>query len=390
MRLSFTLFLLFFTIAIQTNYAQDGEDITIGKKYTIHSSVLDEEREYWVSLPVSYDNEFQRYKRYPVMVVLDGPTHFRPVSGMVEAMSAGYNGNRQIPEMIVVAIRNVNRERDFTPDKVITVRKNDTGGGDRFLSFLEDELFPELDQNYRTLPYRILMGHSLGGLLATHAYLKEQTLFNAFIAVDPSFGTWDAEKMDGKLEKVTDQSFNRYLYIATANGGKRNFRNRDRHIRLFEALHSKCPEEFNAKLDYFEEENHSSVPLIAVYHGLSAIFSGYGFNYREATTANDLKRHFQTIAQRLAFDFPPPEELVNRIGYWLLRSNNEQEQQEALHFFKLNTELYPASFNAFDSLGEAYADLKNNEMAIESYQKSLELNPDNKNAETMIMRLNEK
>jgi predicted alpha/beta superfamily hydrolase len=129
----------------------------------------------------------------------------KSITGMVNYMSAGYNGNRKIPEMIVVAIQNVNRNRDFTPDKIITTRENDFGGGDRFLSFLEDELIPQLDQEYRTIPYRILYGHSLGGLLATHAYMKEKTLFNSFIAVDPSFGAWDADTMDKKLEAITNK-----------------------------------------------------------------------------------------------------------------------------------------------------------------------------------------
>jgi predicted alpha/beta superfamily hydrolase len=60
--------------------------------------------------------------------------------------------------MIVVGIQNVDRRRDYTPDKVVTVRENNSGGGESFLSFLEDELIPELDQKYRTAPYRILFG----------------------------------------------------------------------------------------------------------------------------------------------------------------------------------------------------------------------------------------
>lgn len=188
---------------------------------------------------------------------------------MVKFMS----GSGEIPEMIVVAIQNVDRRRDFTPDKVITVRKNNSGGGERFLAFLEEELIPVLDKEYRTEPYRILFGHSLGGLLAAHTYMKDKTLFNAFIAADPSFGTWDVETMDKKLEAVTENSFKRFLYLATANWGKRNIRNRDRHVRFYESLNSKCVGDFPAKMEYFEDENHRTVPLLAFYKGVSAIFA---------------------------------------------------------------------------------------------------------------------
>jgi predicted alpha/beta superfamily hydrolase len=380
--------LLFFLLGINQVEAQDVEPIVIGTKHILHSSILNEDREYWVSLPESYGNEGSSYKTYPVLIVLDGNAHFRSITGMVNYMSAGYNGNTVIPEMIVVAIQNVNRRRDFTPDKIITTRENDSGGGDRFLSFLEDELFPELDQTYRTDPYRILFGHSLGGLLATHAYMKEKTLFNAFIAVDPSFGAWDAETMDKKLEAVTVHSFERFIYIATANWGKRNIRNRDRHVRLYEALNSKCEGDFPAKLEYFENENHGSVPPIAFYNGMLAIFEGYGVYYRDIDTKEQLVQHFQSLSRRLSWDFSPPEYLVNRIGYTMLRSKEESDRSKALAFFILNTENFPDSFNAFDSLGEAYETAGDKEKAIENYKKSLALNPENDHARSKIEELN--
>lgn len=223
---------LFLLIGYTQAKSQDANSIVIGSKHSIWSDALGENREYWVSLPDSYDDEASSYKRYPILIVLDGNLHFKSISGVVNYMSSDAFRSWKIPEMIVVAIRNVDRGRDFTPDKIVTARENNTGGGDVFLRFLEEELMPKLDKNYRTTPYRILFGHSLGGLLATHAYMKDKTQFNSFIAVDPSFGTWDSETMDTKLESMTEQPFDRFIYIATANWGKRNIRNRDRHVRF--------------------------------------------------------------------------------------------------------------------------------------------------------------
>ncbi|MCB0686987.1 MAG: tetratricopeptide repeat protein [Saprospiraceae bacterium] len=378
---------LFFLLGFGGAHSQETGQIVIGTTHIIHSDVLDEDREYWVGLPESYGEEGTLYRRYPVLLVLDGSAHFRSITGMVNYMSYGYNGNIRIPEMIVVAIKNVNRRRDFTPDKIITTRTNDSGGGDRFLNFLEDELIPEIDQNYRTDPYRILFGHSLGGLLATHAYMKEETLFNAFIAVDPSFGTWDAQTMDQKLDSLTENSFRRYIYLATANWGKRNIRNRDRHVRLYEALNSKCEGEFPGKLEYFEDENHGSVPTIAFYNGISAIFAGYGISYRDIESTAQLVQHFQTISHRLSWDFKPPEYLVNRVGYSMLQSREEEAEKKAVAFFLLNTENFPNSSNAFDSLGEAYEMLGKKEEAIDNYKKSLQLNPANNHAQMKIESL---
>lgn len=365
-------------------HSQESDQIVIGTKHSMHSSILDEERSYWISLPDSYNDTNASYKKYPVLVLLDGNIHFKSISGMVNYMSSDRYRSYKIPEMIVVGIVNVDRRRDYTPDKIITRRENNSGGGEKFLSFLEKELIPLIEDQYRTEPYRILFGHSLGGLLTTHSYMKETSSFNSFIAVDPSFGTWDSETMDRKLDSLTPNSFNRYLYIATANWGKRNIRNRDRHIRLFEGLHSKSEDDFPGSLEYFEDENHSSVPVIAFLNGISTIYKGYGISYRDITSKEQLVNHYKTISDRLSWKISPPESLVNQLGYSALRN----DKTKALEYFILNTQNHPKSYNAFDSLGEAYEAQGNTKKAVESYKVSLKLNPNNTSAENRIKQLN--
>lgn len=381
---------LLLLIGINQVKSQDVGSIVIGSKHSLWSEILNEDREYWISLPDSYNVLESSHKSYPLLIVLDGNVHFKALSGMVNYMSSDLYRNRKIPEMIVVGIQNVDRRRDYTPDKIVTARENNSGGGERFLSFLENELIPELDQKYRTEQYRILFGHSLGGLLATHAYMKEKTLFNSFIAVDPSFGTWDSETMDKKLDFLNKNSFERFIYIATANWGKRNIRNRDRHVRLYESLNRKCKGELPAKLEYFENEDHSSVPIIAFHNGISTIFEGYGISYRDVADKEQLTQHFHTLSERLSWDFLPPEYLVNQLGYSMLQSGKDKDKSNALEFFTLNVENYPESSNSYDSLGEAYESLDDIQKAKESYKKSLELNPSNEHAKMKIKELSKR
>ncbi len=381
------IIVLVFLFWINQAKSQNVGKIVIGTKHIIHSSILKENREYWISLPESYHKKELSYKKYPLLFILDGNVHFRAISGIVNYMSFDLHSNTKIPEMIVIGIKNVNRRRDYTPDKVVTRRKNDSGGVENFLRFLKEELIPKLDKKYRTTNYRILFGHSLGGLLSVYAYMKEDSPFNAFIAADPSFGTWDCSTMDKKLDAVTSQSFKRFLYIATANWGKRNVKNRDRHVRLFDALNSKCEDEFYAKLEFFENENHATIPLIAFYNGISSIFEGYGISYRDVNNMEELIQKYKSLSKRLSWEFDPPENLVNRIGYKVLKSKNQIDKEKAFAFFYLNTKNYPGSYNAFDSLGEAYEILGDNKMAIKNYKISLYLNPDNEHASTKIKTL---
>ncbi len=87
------------------------------------------------------------------------------------------------------------------------------------------------------------------------------------------------------------------------------------------------------------------------------------------------------------------EDEFNTLGYDLLGDNNpfhrpeERRVREALNVFKLNIELFPASWNAYDSYGEALLKAGEKEEAIRMYRKSIELNPKNENGKKVLERL---
>lgn len=78
------------------------------------------------------------------------------------------------------------------------------------------------------------------------------------------------------------------------------------------------------------------------------------------------------------------EEEVNGFGYNLIRM---QKLDDAVEIFKINVELYPESFNVYDSLAEAYMLKGEKDLAMKFYKKSLELNPNNTNATEMIKKM---
>ena len=93
---------------------------------------------------------------------------------------------------------------------------------------------------------------------------------------------------------------------------------------------------------------------------------------------------FLVLSEELPSEEVLPEYPMNEMGYAFLR--NEQFET-AISIFKLNVEIYPESWNVYDSLGEAYMKSGNMGSAIENYKKSLELNPDNENAGIMLKRM---
>ena len=93
--------------------------------------------------------------------------------------------------------------------------------------------------------------------------------------------------------------------------------------------------------------------------------------------------HDFKAAQPTTYNFDEGE--LNSLGYRLL---NAKKFNDAIRIFQLNIEAYPQSSNVYDSLGEAYMDDGNKAQAIANYQKSLQLNPRNRNAAVYLQKLN--
>src|SRR5882672_2859014 len=96
--------------------AQPGNTISIGKTDSMWSSTLKEKRKFLVYTPPSYTNDGPFLsQKYPVLYLLDGDAHFHSVTGLIQFLGTGINGNYLVPEMIVIAIPNTDRTRDLTP-----------------------------------------------------------------------------------------------------------------------------------------------------------------------------------------------------------------------------------------------------------------------------------
>ncbi|MBS1503038.1 MAG: alpha/beta hydrolase, partial [Bacteroidetes bacterium] len=192
--------------------AQQDNPMVIGTVDSIHSNILNEERVINVHVPHG-----SKGQRYPVLYILDGESHFESAVAITDQMSG------VIPPVVVVGITNTDRERDLTPTHINADRMVNagdagrSGGGEKFLAFVEKELMPYIESKYPTEPYRIFSGHSLGGLTVVNAFINHTNTFNACIALDPSVW-WDNGRWIAGVEKALPQHdfSSRSLYIAIA------------------------------------------------------------------------------------------------------------------------------------------------------------------------------
>ena len=93
---------------------------------------------------------------------------------------------------------------------------------------------------------------------------------------------------------------------------------------------------------------------------------------------------FRKIKREKPDNVSVSESRLNNLGYLLMR---QKKLTEAIEIFKLNVEFYPNEWNVYDSLGEAYMNNGDKELAIANYKKSLELNPGNEGGATMLKKL---
>ncbi|SDY85033.1 hypothetical protein SAMN05444397_102419 [Flavobacterium aquidurense] len=392
-----TIFLFIFLILTTFGFAQNKNTIQIGTVDSIFSKVLNENRKVWIHLPKSAQNTGFGKQKYPVVYLLDGDGHFSSVVGMIEELSE-VNGNTLCPEMIVVGITNTNRNRDLTPTHsdvdLPFVPKNlseQSGGGEKFVEFLEKELIPYIDSKYPTAPYKTLIGHSFGGLTAINILTNHSNLFNSYIAIDPSMW-WDHQKFLAETQKklASKNLANVSLFLAAANTMdaamdvvkvRKDTTVFTRHIRsildLNDFLKQNKKSNLNYQYKYYNDDNHGSVPLIATYDGLRFIFEfnqlklsiPEQINFNKAVFIK-IEKHFEEVSKHLGYKVSVPENTVNAYAY---QSLSKKDMDLAGYLFKLNVTNYPNSPNVYDSLGDFYEATGDKKNAIISYEKVLVL-----------------
>jgi uncharacterized protein len=355
---------LFLIVYFQLSTAAFGQiDIlTIGKYETIKSNILNEERLIYVSVPDNYNISS---KSYPVIYLLDGDVHFDYVAGVVKFLS---NHNR-IPETIVVGITNTNRLRDFSP--VASDNFPGSGGADTFINFMEKELFPFVEANYRISPYRTIIGHSLCGMFSIYTLINKPEMFNSYIAISPYVVYGNNFIMDFAVDNLPNYaSLNKYIYYTV--GGLEPEYLVTSVGSLVEIFNEFAPDDLQHRYKLMEGDDHSSSVLLTVYDGLKFVF--YDWRLPDSVFVSGLEpilNHFEKLSLKYGYDINVTEVQLNIAGYHFLQNANNID--EALKIFRKNIELHPESANVYDSYGEGLETAGYKNEAVENYKKAIKL-----------------
>jgi uncharacterized protein len=355
----------------------------------INSAVLGEERTILVRVPPGYETN---KLRYPVLYLTDGNAHIVHTGATVEFLAQ----NGRMSELIVVGITNTDRTRDLSPTHVTTtvagagsaLQFPTSGGADKFLKFIETELIPDIEKRYRVQPYRILAGHSLGGLFAVHAMVSRPELFNSYVAVSPAL-QWDNQVIVKRAEDFfkARKEYQSTLFFSL---GHEPGPIEDGFYQLKQVLEKNPAKGFEWEARVFDDEDHGSVVLPSHYLAMRKVFTGWQIprdpdSGRVTGDFKSIEEHYQKLSQKFKYSIPVPEVLINQMGYQSLFA---ERSDEAIAIFKTNVERYPDSANVYDSLAEAYERTGRLELAAPLYEKAHTLGQRNQDPNVALYKAN--
>ncbi|MFT3705133.1 MAG: alpha/beta hydrolase-fold protein [Agriterribacter sp.] len=256
----------------------------------LHAAQNGESYDIYIWVPDSYTTSDSSY---PVLYLTDANTYF----GMLTGMAHNLQWTNEMPETIIVGIaysldseKTIDdkwnkwlalRLRDLTPvnnpqsDKEMAIGDIKSGGGADFLRFIQLDLIPFIEKNYRVKSNeRTYAGFSLGGLFGLYTMLEDPQLFQNYILGSPS--VWYKDNYIVSLLKKyagnhTDLPVRLYVSVGSLEeeinaGMVRNM------LEFTSILKSKNYKTLLLKTDILENETHQSSPGICFLHGLHFLF----------------------------------------------------------------------------------------------------------------------
>lgn len=345
-----------------------GQPTKLGETVSLRSEILNELRTVYVSLPASYH---QSQRRYPVLYLLDGNWHFPVVASEVRYLSECSASDIIAPELIVVGVENVDRDKDFTPTHVPEYKGMEfptSGHAADFLQFLTRELIPFIEDTYRTVDHRVLGGWSFGGLFTIYTLLEDPAYFNAYLGISPSIW-WEEELLLSRpLQRPFKSPSRLVMTIGTEEEGGWSH---TAVTKFASQLEERPVEGLEVTLIEIEGAGHNQSLPLAYYRAIRLLYSDWlaPDEVIEASRAR-VDQYYRELSDRYGYAVPIPEPVLMNLGIGHLQAD---QPEEARAIFEEITELYPESSYAHYLLGRAWQKSGDPIAARQEYRRAIQI-----------------
>jgi len=382
-------------------------DNVIGKKFTIASKVMSETRDIQIYFPQSYKTS---KKDYPVLYILDGQRLF---TLGVSLSQSSRSTVKMTPEFIVVGINNK------YPDRFSHFTKTS------LLEFIDKELVPFVETNYRASKERIIFGWEFAGGYAIESLINKPTLFSGHIVSSPYpiDESWFSEQSRlEQLESKLETGLKSHLYFTVTEGESGVIGGTN---KLNTLLKNKANNSLRWTYRVIPNEQHLTNAHATLYQGLINYFYGYApfqidslENFQKAGGLNNFYAYNKLRAERFGFaEKPEPWAMFviirnairadnftqfelfmkefnesNMIANLRLNSSNliaeyylkYKQHNKAIAVYEVMASAYPDNAKIHHELGKIYFSIKNKEKTRFHYQKAVDLAKPNKDEKLII------
>ena len=356
------------SVRLENGVALSFESSVMGEPWTIH-----------VALPTDFDPE----RSYPVVYHFDGTPHFALVSGLAHYLTL----YEAAPPLIVVGIEQHSRSYELIPpvaeETASRYPNTRIGGGDQFLRFLSDEVIPLVDAQYSTAPFRVLAGHSNGGLFALYALAERPDLFHAALSASPSLH-WDNAATVGRVMAALDDDISpgpqpqSFLYLTIGTEGRRY---RAAVDSLAARLETKAPSDLAWRFEDYPSEAHPYTFIPTYRNGLVFVFDGIAlprdtWDEIEGGAFALFGEHFRDASARFGFPVVPTWSDFELLGNAHLAHDDFDGAEVVYEEYQ---RAYPDLPGPYGNRASLSAERGDTEAALGLYRRALQIaraNPD--------------
>lgn len=347
-----------------------SQEISAAERYQhvteqLHSKVLNESRSVVVQLPKSYHDS--QDKKYPVIYRLDGAGTLTTMNAVLESLQS----QNAAPEVIVVAIENTDRLRDFYP----TVNQDPNGpvgyggGGAKFLSFITEELMPLIENKYRVHDFRVIEGASAGGVFALYALREKPHLFKAALAY--SAAVWWANGASAKNMVAflkSQPQLDHYIYTSIGNEGAPM---RPYYDDMIAGIKANQPQGMRWVNETYPGVSHNLITAASTFSAYHQLFLPAYLRAKQYDgNISSISDYYARVSAQRGEKLMAPEWVIRELGYYYVGMQN---YEKAIALFEYDIAQYPNTPDAYNGLAYGFEQMGEYRKALTNVNKALKL-----------------
>ncbi|MBL8270685.1 MAG: hypothetical protein JNL55_30060 [Steroidobacter sp.] len=284
-----------------------------------------------------------------------------------------------MPETLIVGIVNTERDRDFRPPMVPTAPDSETFAADKFLEFIVDELIPWTQAHYRTAAYRVLAGHSDGGLFTSYALVNRPKAFQSYIALSPALQEAKGSTLADLQLALTRVDAPLQLFLSWSGT---DIAIRASTQNLVTALTKRPPCNVRWTHREYLDDTHASTFHRGLYDALEWAFAGWPMPVPKDTTAfeptiAEIDAHYAALSKKFGFQVIAPPNALHRAAQALMK---RKQTEAALDVWRRTARDYPYLTDGYSSLGRALEQLGRTNEARQAYEQALRVSAESQSA----------